>query len=223
MSEAIKKALLELDRNNDDNWTADGLPRLDVVKQIAGDPTVSREKINSILPGFTRTSDPEQPNPFEAKAVEGEGTQDEGDQETPEGGEGGDFIPSVEGRFNLSELFEGEEVVLIDAKDLRDLSDQEFTQLFLDVQGSLEESEKALRYVQRMHNSIAANMDNLILEKDRRVPKASTTNTIQEYLASQKKVAEDRVRRAQLLLEAGVPKQIAARIGKAPIDASRMR
>lgn len=53
----IKQALLALDKENDVNWTTDGLPRLDVVKQTTGDTTLTRDKLTIAFPGFNRETE----------------------------------------------------------------------------------------------------------------------------------------------------------------------
>lgn len=56
MSESIIKGLTALDPSNDSHWTTDGQPRLDIVRTLASDPTVSREGINKVAPGFSRSA-----------------------------------------------------------------------------------------------------------------------------------------------------------------------
>lgn len=51
----IKEALGKLDPKNDQHWTADGLPLLEVVKQFAGNPGINREAVTAAAPGFNRT------------------------------------------------------------------------------------------------------------------------------------------------------------------------
>lgn len=62
----LEKALLALDTTNPDNWTNDGLPRLDVLKNSLG-KTVTRMEIHAIAPGFCRDNpvikNSEQPAP----------------------------------------------------------------------------------------------------------------------------------------------------------------
>lgn len=58
----IVAALHQLDMSNDDHWTDDGLPRVDVIRTLAKDPNVKRNEISAALPGFTRTgSEPSEP------------------------------------------------------------------------------------------------------------------------------------------------------------------
>lgn len=50
-------ALRELDTTNDANWTDDGSPRVDVLRGLLNDATVTRAQINEALPGFSRKGD----------------------------------------------------------------------------------------------------------------------------------------------------------------------
>jgi hypothetical protein len=66
--EDIVKALIQLDSGNDQHWTDDGLPRVDVVQTILKDPDVRRKDINDAQPGFSRavpgaTTEPEDIQP----------------------------------------------------------------------------------------------------------------------------------------------------------------
>lgn len=50
----IKSALLQLDPTKDEQWTSDGQPRLDALKALTGDASLTREKVEADSPGFTR-------------------------------------------------------------------------------------------------------------------------------------------------------------------------
>ncbi len=50
----IRHALAALDPKNDDQWTADGLPRVDVVANMTGDKALQRQDITDADPEFTR-------------------------------------------------------------------------------------------------------------------------------------------------------------------------
>lgn len=52
----IQQALTQLDPTNDDHWTADGLPRMDVVEGIVGDTKIKRKDVTDAAPKFTRES-----------------------------------------------------------------------------------------------------------------------------------------------------------------------
>lgn len=53
MKEKIQEALLKLDTSNENHWTQDGLPRLDTIKILASDPSLTRETVSEAAPGFT--------------------------------------------------------------------------------------------------------------------------------------------------------------------------
>ncbi len=53
--ESIKTAVLKLDPENDDHWTAMGLPKVDAVEQAYGKAGVTRADINAVFPdGWNR-------------------------------------------------------------------------------------------------------------------------------------------------------------------------
>lgn len=56
MSVKIIDALKKLDPSNDNHWTADGLPRLDTVKMLSGDQSLTRDSIVAVAPGFARAT-----------------------------------------------------------------------------------------------------------------------------------------------------------------------
>jgi hypothetical protein len=53
-NDAIVNALGQLDPNNNDHWTADGLARIDTVKALSGDSSLTREALEKARPGFNR-------------------------------------------------------------------------------------------------------------------------------------------------------------------------
>ena len=69
----ILEALGKLDPANENHWTADGLPRIETVRMLAGDQTITREQITAEAPDFSRSAavvpGSEQPTP-ETPAVE---------------------------------------------------------------------------------------------------------------------------------------------------------
>lgn len=50
----LAAALSQLDSSNPNHWTAEGLPRLDTLKMLAGDPSLTREQVTAAAPGYTR-------------------------------------------------------------------------------------------------------------------------------------------------------------------------
>ena len=55
MEDQVKNVLDTLDPENDDQWTESGLPKLDVVSQLAGfKKAITRKELTDIAPQFTR-------------------------------------------------------------------------------------------------------------------------------------------------------------------------
>lgn len=52
----ILEALGKLDPANENHWTADGLPRIETVRMLAGDQTITREQITAEAPDFSRST-----------------------------------------------------------------------------------------------------------------------------------------------------------------------
>lgn len=55
-NDKIQNALSKLDAGNDNHWTAEGAPRLETLRMLAGDPSISRDDVNTVDQGFTRQS-----------------------------------------------------------------------------------------------------------------------------------------------------------------------
>ena len=54
MSKKLTAALTKLDPENDEHWTAEGLPLVSVVQEFASDDSVTRQTITAIAPSYTR-------------------------------------------------------------------------------------------------------------------------------------------------------------------------
>lgn len=55
MKDKIIEGLRKLNVENDNHWTADGLPKIEALKFTVG-PSITREDVNSVAPGFTRSN-----------------------------------------------------------------------------------------------------------------------------------------------------------------------
>jgi len=53
---SIEEALLLLDPKNDEQWTTDGLPKVEVVATLTDNPSVTRADITAVNPNFNRKS-----------------------------------------------------------------------------------------------------------------------------------------------------------------------
>lgn len=56
MSKPLAEALKGLDPSNDNHWTSDGSPRLETVKFLSGNPSITREQVTAAAPGLSRAT-----------------------------------------------------------------------------------------------------------------------------------------------------------------------
>lgn len=83
MSQKLIEALLSLDTQNDDHWTQDGLPRLDVLKNAMGE-SVSRSDIAAVSKTFNRFNAAIEAEEGEADEQAEQETQPEAETEVKE-------------------------------------------------------------------------------------------------------------------------------------------
>jgi len=76
---AIIKALPQLDAKNDDHWTSDGLPRLDVLAKLMKVSNVKRGDVTEAAPNFTKDN----PTLAAPEAQGGESTTGQGADASP--------------------------------------------------------------------------------------------------------------------------------------------
>lgn len=84
----LDEALAKLDAKNDEHWTADGLPRMDVVHELTGDSNLTRADLNKRAAKFNRESLSAEPGGTPKPGGEGSTSEDPGkaalrDGETP--------------------------------------------------------------------------------------------------------------------------------------------
>ena len=78
-TDKIIEALGKLDAGNDNHWTSEGLPKLDALKFSIGE-SVTREEVNTVAPGYTRS------NPFFAEPVTEQSAAENVETEQPQVG-----------------------------------------------------------------------------------------------------------------------------------------
>ena len=219
----ITDALAKLDPANDNHWTSDGLPRIDTVRMLAADQTLSRELITAEAPNFSRTSVAKAPDtppvvppvvppvppmtPAEvAASVSAALTSvQEGAGATTETESDSAGMPSVE-----------TEQVGEDAS----FSEADYDLMIEQAQKNLQDTINIRNAAQAVVNVAQNELDDIINEKHAAAPGTSTAMAIQGYLASQQESLTERGRRARVLQESGVTlRDIQALIPQAsPLD-----
>lgn len=246
MSE-LKEALQKLDPGNDNHWTQDGSPRLETVKFNNGGNAVTREEIEKDFPGFNKSTAAaywltyQEPANGAQQGTEGAGSEQGsgdpaatppaapqaaqgGDQQSPSaGGEGATPAEGTLAGDPPAETEQSEvEVGDIDSDEIEALEKtfQEIQEHIAHLRGEVDnlnlEIDRVARIEQKVHNAIQ--------RKRRERGDHKPANAIQEYLASQKRAAEERGKARRSLAESGLNlKELAKAIGKSPLDQSMAR
>lgn len=184
----IQQALAKLDIRNDNHWTEDGDPRLDTVRLLAGDQTITREEINEECKGFKRTgnvSAPLQPpvaDPGAATTTASSNTENTG---------GGDSTPPP----------------VVEAQPIGDLEAEK---------AKLVELEDALNKAKAAFDAQTKIVDSLIVVNEPQ--QQALADHVAHYHASQQRLAEERIAKKKLILESGIPlKELVSNL-RSPLD-----
>lgn len=209
----LQEATERLDPENNDHWTADGLPRMDAIAELTGDSSISRKDVTHVAPNLTRDF-------AKAKAYEAEHS---GVVRANELDESVHKPPTLSDPINVDDL-------KIESTDPLPTGDV----LELPI-GTVLKSSKltsdALKAINRKVNSVLREKTAVELElrqlyaksdllsrqqivHDRIARKNGTkTTNVQDYLAAQAKTREERAARARKFIEAGTtPQEVVAQM-----------
>lgn len=192
MSDKILSALAKLDFNNDQHWTGDGLPRLETVRFMASDQSLTREMLNAAAPGFSRAAAAGNaqpattpPPPPPAPPVAGNSGATATEQVAVAGGSEAEWLEAE---------IQNAETALSAA-----------IQAAADAKVAVTDCQNALAQLEA---------------RKRHLPTVANENPITGYLASQVRVLEERAARMKVLDESGINLKDLARDLKSPLDAA---
>lgn len=234
----LKDTLLKLDVSNDNHWTADGQARIDTVRILAGDPSITREMVDAAAPGFNKATavgyalagaavtapvagsapataaEPQGGEPNAAPLANG--AQNAPQAETPQPDESG-------GGDDESRQAEQSEVEDFGPDAVRDEVET--------LEAELEEIQSAMSDRRRQIDALKQEVDAMAIREadlhaaieaktDRR---SDNVGAIQAYLASQRKILEQRGARKTMIRESGLDLKALAAGLRAPIDSAMAR
>lgn len=163
----IQSALAQLDPTKDAEWTSDGLPRLDSVKALVGDPLLTRDNVTAAWPGFTRTVRGIPPTTHTEVAPIVAPVEPTSPQ-TPE----------------ATVLLQEESLPTFEITDKLDEARYELEL----AQRQLVETDKYLAEGNASRKKLLVKIDALSAEVDKLSPADTNTDAIQSYLASQRAI-----------------------------------
>ncbi len=216
----IHQALTQLDPANDEHWTSDGMPRMDVVQGLTEDPKLTRKAVTDAAPDFNRemaiaaaasAEAPEAPETPEEDDVpeqeptaleEGEPTPDVPEQEPDAQGDGELPDPDADEDeefedepyildLSLGEIFASEEMMIA--------FQAEANVVCLEWQKEKKRLEAAIVRLSNLSASADARLNRL-----KRSRPNHDTEELRGYLARQAQVREERAKRARAFLDQGI-------------------
>lgn len=180
------EALLELDPDNPNHWTSDGLPKVDALRFATANPSLTRDDITTAAPLFTRDNrvleEPELVEPVKSadpvlhEAVKQEKAHEEQKKVA---------VATMQIEVKISEalraLLEPEKI-----GDTSSLSDEELKAKREKLSNVVKEIAHTKHALELAIADVQADLDKIIVEQESRRPKSGLTAT-QMYLEAQKK------------------------------------
>lgn len=243
-ADVIQAALAALDANDAEVWTAEGLPRLDAVRNLTGDPTITREDLNKASPGFIRPAHTAvAPAPWSnaasslpsaefAAPISSEGPitslnlddidDDIDELERPSEELAAAITPAVNTDAPMVEDGFGENSMPLD--DLSDDPDVAEVQYRLQAATlELEQMTAAKVRLLQMMQVAQEEVDRLTEEVEALVGKETNTDALQGYLNSQKQILAQRAKRIIAMQNSGFDLRALMTGLKAPVDMAMSR
>lgn len=233
----LKTALTELDVKNDEHWTADGAPKVDVLKEMTGDASLTRQAIVDAAPHFTRANPAleEETDDAEESKDEGEGSEEVTDEvSSDEPDEGGDDAEG-EGVQEEEEVEDWIKPVIDAAQEmLGDFEQQDAAAFYktLTAMKNIEEVDDLAKALTELNLALVSHREwlsemiktvqrNLVNAKNRvasLTPKDQNQKRIQDHIKKQNELRAKRVSSVTAVRTAmGLDKGVALD-GRAPID-----
>ncbi len=193
----IIDALLKLDPNNDDHWTADGLPRMEVVEEFAKKKGIKRAEVTAADPEFNREV-------AASKVVEGDSTAEDigSEADSPE-----EPASAVEASSEPS------------AADL----DEVFQELKADAEGlqaQVNQLNKEMGEAAKLRGELELSLQGVQAKMNEMYPNSSDASAIKEFITSQTKQREKKVALRRSVLKHIDPTSLNA---TSPLDAALAR
>lgn len=209
----IIDALKKLDVSNDNHWTVDGQPRLDTVKMLASDPSVTRDTINAVAPDFNRET-----------AANWEPKQTEGQVQTPSDNQQGAENQPQENSVTATgtSVDTGAEPQNPETKPEEKVEETDIEALekaLADAEAKTNEKLLAKEQAEADYVAALQEEDAARLALDAAKPKTDDLDPVRGYLNAQLEANNERSRVVEALREAGVTPEVLQKLaGVNPTD-----
>lgn len=164
----ILETVTKLDKTDDTQWTDDGLPRVEVVKALVDDSTLTRAQINEAAPGFSRN--PPTPKGDETGGAPPASTIQTGDESIPDD----EFDARIEPEVNGP----GEQLTEDQVRAI-------LTRRIGDAETRLERARADVNEANAELRRCEVRVQRAITDSNRRFPPISAAANIKQHLAAQ--------------------------------------
>ena len=207
----IYEALEELDPMDDDHWTADGAPRIDIIKELVDDTVeVNRQAILDVAPKFNReTMDLSPPAPsMSAEQIEKLKAQEASDLQSEK-----DLVSDHVANAKQPDLEEVDSEILEKYMEGDIMGSRDFINFLMTVPGNTLESLRVIvgeQFKAAEENLKAAEQIRLVLKQslgftqnriEQLVPDIDNQSAIQQFITAQNKSRERKVITTRELLK----------------------
>lgn len=209
----IIDALKKLDVSNDNHWTVDGQPRLDTVKMLASDPSVTRDTLNAVAPDFNRET-----------AANWEPKQTEGQVQTPSDNQQGAENQPQENSVTATGTsvdtgFEPQDPETKPEEKVEETDIEALEKALADAEAKTNEKLLAKEQAEADYVAALQEEDAARLVLDAAKPKTDDLDPVRGYLNAQLEANNERSRVVEALREAGVTPEVLQKLaGVNPTD-----
>jgi exonuclease VII small subunit len=198
----LEQALSKLDHDNNNHWTQDGLPRVDTLKMLTGDQTLTREIVSAQFPDAKRVTVTIDPVVIQAPVI------------TPPV-----VIVDTTPKVNDSQI-----------ESALDILEQEAEKIESD-NHNLDDEIEHLEHLDKLHRQAfdrfkeqQAFVDSIIASRKSNVtPAQDAQEAIRLYLNSQQLVRDERERKMTILRDSGLDVKKLAEDLVAPVDRKKSK
>lgn len=210
MTERILNALLQLDVNNDEHWTSDGLPRMDAVEAIVGDKGITRQQVTAAKPGFSRALAAAGAQAPQTQG--GEGNEDPDLKSAP--------APAQAAGEPATANDTADETQQQEMDDESDADVSEARQALQQAKAELQELAKAKVEAEQAYEAKSLEVDALTDALIAEEGVETSIDAIQGYLAQQRRNLAERAERMKVIKESGINFANLQRNLTSPLDAA---
>lgn len=229
MSAKIIEALRGLDVNNINHWTTDGQPRLDTVRMLAADQSLSRDAVIAAAPGFTRANASTW-TPPEVTATQAPESEPYSPRNAGLGavGQPTETVPAMaEPVAPVALAFtvtapEQPEMVTFQFR-IGENGAQTLEEALAEAKEKTVSIRDALDKLTKMYEEAQNKEAQLQHAWEKEQPAQKDSDAIQAYLAAQRKRGEERAARQALIAESGIDLKALARDLRSPLDSAMAR